>query len=906
MSEFGVPTFGDLSDIGVKFDTNTGKTAANPTATPNENSADPSKSELKKRARIPGHESKLGSKPEFETDSEPAEPPITLLRRGQVNVSKFSKSEQKIINNQTAIDYLIGFIEKRTPKARNAHPIKRPTGPGDKVIVIKAGTASGKSTVIPPHLYKHFFKYQHKNIMVTQPKVINAIDISLGLPQYNKFLEFGKNLGYQTGPFSSKNKDPGILFINIDTFYVIFRNLTPEKIMNRYSFIILDEVHVRKTALDATLLLLKDFLADYWEDPRCPLVLLMSATFDHEKYIKYFKVPKTNFVQISGMSHPIEAKFPKYTPTNLIQYAIETCVKIHEENSNELGEKVIDIITFVNGGKDARSIIEGVHLRNARVYHSNVSAPNKSKKSGPDKSKNTGSNEPEITKKATYIVPIALSSKSFNKGGLEYQDLYSDVKNIKCPIFKLDGDKIDVNGKPIATVTPSRRNIISTNVAETGVTIETLKYCIDTGVVIENEFNPNDGAHMLLFRNITKGAAMQRRGRVGRKAPGVWYPCYTEKTFNLFNEDSFSEIVTSDITLNILHILINQTEAEFRNLINKNDTGRLLFKKHSMASVPTTKLFIGKKANLKNIHYMDSPSSASYSYSTNKLIKLGFIDTHLRPTELGILGASFRKLPIESIRMILAGYSEEMCVMDLITIAAMLEVTRSELIGRKYKMREVGFSKLTSDELVDLLFLWEEFSMVVEKSKDKSNYLKHITDWCIDNKVYYYGFLKVIKIRDEIMDFMLNMGINPYYLKRTEYLISEIKKNYAPVLEQVRKIKRCIYEGFRLNMARWDESRRTYTMFETNQPIFVQSPLVRYMRPNEHLETKITPKSAPKTEAEAKKGGYATPAITSIPKYIIVSTPLIMLNRIAKKYELINSGYISVLDGFVNIDFDDF
>jgi hypothetical protein len=70
-----------------------------------------------------------------------------------------------------------------------------------------------------------------------------------------------------------------------------------------------------------------------------------------------------------------------------------------------------------------------------------------------------------------YILPIILNKLSFEAADLEYRNLFNPLNTLYVLINKTKEYKI-----------PTRRIIIATNVAETGITIPTLKYCIDTGL----------------------------------------------------------------------------------------------------------------------------------------------------------------------------------------------------------------------------------------------------------------------------------------------------------------------------------------------------------------------------------------------------------------------------------------
>ena len=459
----------------------------------------------------------------------------------------------------------------------------------------------------------------------------------------------------------------------------------------------------------------------------------MSATFDEKKYMKYFDVGKENYIEITGLSNPIKSNFPKYTPGDYIKYAYDTAIKIHENNTddytNKINPHIRDIIMFVSGTSVLKKMSQMVNLYNLDIYMKN--------KEG------SGSSD---SKTKNYLAPVVLSSESFKRGGKEYYELYSNVNYLRIPIC--DSNKI------IKTVTPSRRLIISTNVAETGVTIKTLKYCIDTGWEKTLSFNPDFGIKIMMDKNVSKGNAMQRKGRVGRTGPGEWFPCYTEEVFKNFAKDSYSEILTSDITDTLLKLIINETESSIERVgshIIDGDNGACsdedAFQIHNFADKSFYKINIPKNMDIQQLNFMDSPSSATLLYSLEKLYTLGFINQQCNPTNLGMIASLFKKISIENIRMMLSGYHNGANILDLITITSFLQV--GQVRGRKYKLENIWDKKsgtddnvgslytklLISDEFVDFILLLTSF---MEKLKTtKKNIIKTMEKFCQERDVNY-------------------------------------------------------------------------------------------------------------------------------------------------------------------------
>lgn len=77
-----------------------------------------------------------------------------------------------------------------------------------------------------------------------------------------------------------------------------------------------------------------------------------------------------------------------------------------------------------------------------------------------------------------------------------------------------------------------RKVILATNIAETSITINGIRYVVDTGVHKSRIFHAKVGIDSLCVTPISRAAANQRTGRAGREAAGTCYRLYTEPTFS--------------------------------------------------------------------------------------------------------------------------------------------------------------------------------------------------------------------------------------------------------------------------------------------------------------------------------------------------------------------------------------
>ena len=99
-----------------------------------------------------------------------------------------------------------------------------------------------------------------------------------------------------------------------------------------------------------------------------------------------------------------------------------------------------------------------------------------------------------------------------------------------------------------------RKVIVSTNVAETSITIEGIKYVVDCGYVKMKYFDFYSGIEVLATTAVSKAASKQRAGRAGRTQYGKCFRLMTQATFNTLLEFSPPEMQRSDISWSILQL----------------------------------------------------------------------------------------------------------------------------------------------------------------------------------------------------------------------------------------------------------------------------------------------------------------------------------------------------------------
>lgn len=796
----------------------------------------------------------------------------TLLNKGTVvPQSWMSELEKRRTETEIGIDYILNTINSRIKT--------KPKSIGDRVILIRGGTASGKSSIMPARLFEVFFPELKRNIFVTEPRVFNTTDIPYQIAKYYKSLEVGKNLGFQTSAFKKK-VGKGLMFMTHGVLTSMFRTTEDAHLLNKIGMIMVDEIHQRDLETDQLIYYIKKYMQRTLDDPRCPFLVLASATFDPTDFLNYFEIPKQNFIDIKGFSHEIKEIWPEEPiKGNIYDYICSIIRDIHMNNPDDGVNG--DVIIFFDSTAPIRKCILKLHMLNM---------------------------DKKFTKHG-YILPVQVDSMSYTAGGKEYRKLITDINDIKehllTPAFyskiakakQLEGltdEEIDWQTK---SVMPVRKIIVCTNVAETGVTIDTVKYCIDTGFVRIVAYNPVYSVNVNTVQNVAQSMAKQRRGRVGRVAPGVWFPLYPKELFDKMPENQLPDILTKDISANLLATIIIDCETKLEP--DKNG-----FQLHTGQGVDKFKLVHKGTFNASSIDLLTFPSADVWTSMLEKLYILGFIKQEapigfpshktgkIVPTLMGFIASKLSKITLEQIRMIFAGYHYGCNVLDLITIVSFLNV-REPIIKKgegivhspfPNNKEKAMYNRLAFyDDFIDFIWIWLNFMDEIDEllKKRKKISLTYLTKYCDDNGLNLNALLKVSEARDETIAQFINIGLNPFYngldLVRGSYNLKKIiNVNLEDGLEEIRKIKYCIMEGFRMNICTLQEDG-TY-----------QSELRKIKI--DQIKSKLI-KDLPDVSNLAQKK----------PKVIVLASVVQMRTR--NFYEYSNAGPISVLDGYVDVDF---
>jgi HrpA-like RNA helicase len=220
-------------------------------------------------------------------------------------------------------------------------------------------------------------------------------------------------------------------------------------------------------------------------------IIIMSATVDYEKYRDYFLPSKTNLIQIDGEPH-----YPittRFMKNSIKDYVPVILNLIASINHNQPTE----ILTFITSGSEAKKLCQRITAENDK----------------------------------TFCIELYSGMDPERKAIAQSIDAYKDL-----------GDY-------------TQKVVMATNVAESSITIDGLECVIDGCHEVFSVYDSVHCADIFGKRWITKAQAIQRRGRVGRTAPGICYHLITQEQFDTLQDYPDPDVYTRDITQDLLRFI---------------------------------------------------------------------------------------------------------------------------------------------------------------------------------------------------------------------------------------------------------------------------------------------------------------------------------------------------------------
>lgn len=349
-----------------------------------------------------------------------------------------------------------------------------------------------------------------------------------------------------------------------------------DPLLSKYSVIIVDEAHVRSLSSDILLGLLKK-ICKKRPDLR---IIVTSATLDAEPLKTFFETNITD--DASKDTACILSVQGRQYPVDVLYLNapcrdyVRACVDT--VLSINKSEDWGDILVFLPGGED---IDTAVHMLND-----------------------------EYNGETMYFLP-----------------LYSSLApHVQMAVFE--------------PTPPNKRKVVfATNIAEASITIEGIRFVVDSGFVKLNYFDVHTGLEALVTCPTTRAAATQRAGRAGRTSEGKCFRLMTEETFedgSIIADHAPAEMQRTDITAAVLQL----------KALGIDD--------------------------VLHFDFLSPPPADSMIYALELLYSLGALDD---TCALTARGAAMAEMPVEPrIANILLRSYEFGCGEEMLTIAAMCSV----------------------------------------------------------------------------------------------------------------------------------------------------------------------------------------------------------------------------------------
>ncbi len=298
---------------------------------------------------------------------------------------------------------------------------------------------------------------------------------------------------------------------------------------NLYDVVMVDEAHEHNTNMDLILTLMRQACM-YNNSLR---LIIVSATMDDDEpiYRSYYKLVNDNIV------HPIKQPLNMHPILDIKNYFIDSYYldrRIHisvpkqsySYKITEYYDEEIEKLFTINHGENSKLAQEKSYNVIKNICETSLSGDILLFSTGKEEIKTAVRELNRIIPASTIALPF------YSEMNGKYRDIISDIgtkitfiRNKKENISEeWAEDYLDIKDVPEGTY--KRAIIIATNVAEASITIDTLKYVVDTGYSKVNRYNDLMDASNINVEPISESSRIQRKGRVGRVGEGTVYYIY--------------------------------------------------------------------------------------------------------------------------------------------------------------------------------------------------------------------------------------------------------------------------------------------------------------------------------------------------------------------------------------------
>ena len=389
----------------------------------------------------------------------------------------------------------------------------------NQVVIIAGETGSGKTTQIPK-MCLDLGLGEKGLIGHTQPRRLAARSVAERIAE-ELGQKIGETVGYQVR-FTSEVGEHSAIKLMTDG--ILLAEIQNDKLLRRYSTLIIDEAHERSLNIDFILGYLKRIL------PQRPdlKVIITSATIDPERFARHFS--------------------PSYVPGK----------GIVDENLNDEEREIAEAIL----PDDAPPIIEvsgrtyPVEIRYRPLEGDELYLDDEEVAEDRDPTDAILDAIKELSKEAPGDILI------FFSGEREIRDAKDAIEAMVLKSPRLNYEVLPLYARlslaeqhRVFSPGSRPRIVLATNVAETSLTVPGIKYVIDTGTARISRYSARTKVQRLPIERISQASANQRSGRCGRVSDGIAIRLYSEEDFNSRPEFTDPEILRTNLAAVILQMI---------------------------------------------------------------------------------------------------------------------------------------------------------------------------------------------------------------------------------------------------------------------------------------------------------------------------------------------------------------
>ena len=389
----------------------------------------------------------------------------------------------------------------------------------NQVVIIAGETGSGKTTQIPKMCLE--LGLGEKGLIGhTQPRRLAARSVAERIAE-ELGQKIGETVGYQVR-FTSEVGEHSAIKLMTDG--ILLAEIQNDKLLRRYSTLIIDEAHERSLNIDFILGYLKRIL------PQRPelKVIITSATIDPERFARHFS--------------------PSYVPGK----------GIVDENLSDEEREIAEAIL----PDDAPPIIEvsgrtyPVEIRYRPLEGDELYLDDEEVAEDRDPTEAILDAIKELSKEAPGDILI------FFSGEREIRDAKDAIEALVAKSPRLNYEVLPLYARlslaeqhRVFSPGSRPRIVLATNVAETSLTVPGIKYVIDTGTARISRYSARTKVQRLPIERISQASANQRSGRCGRVSDGIAIRLYSEEDFNSRPEFTDPEILRTNLAAVILQMI---------------------------------------------------------------------------------------------------------------------------------------------------------------------------------------------------------------------------------------------------------------------------------------------------------------------------------------------------------------